>query len=231
MKIKSYIKFLVLISVLTFYSACKSYEIPYDKNLEGKTITMGFYVCELPAPYVSYNAGALVALAKAGLHSGDISKAYLEADLKEIFYEEFLKNGSTISPKIKISIKTPSEKEMIINQVEAAKQDDPKASEFIFGGVPEKLGKDYIFTIKVIEWGMAEGSFSAFSRISYVASIINMRTNVKIWQMRADKEVTYPLQLGYSTQKDPSKVKSNLHDCVVGIVQDVSANMNSVQKK
>ncbi|HNX22627.1 MAG TPA: hypothetical protein PKG60_01170 [Spirochaetota bacterium] len=231
MTVKPYIKLFLITAVLTFYTACKSYEIPYDSSLDSKTISTGFYVNELPAPYVSYNAGGLVALAKAGLHSGDISKAYIDADLRGIIYEEFTKNGNTISPKIKTFLKSPADKEIVINQVEPAKQTDPKVSEFIFEGVPEKLGKEYIFILKVLDYGMREGSFSVFSRITYVASIINMNTNTKIWQIKADKEVTYPLELGYSSQKDPLKVRSNLRDCVAGIIRDVSAKINSVQKK
>jgi hypothetical protein len=233
MTIKSSLKLLLIFSVLTFYTACKSYEITYDKNLEGKTINTGFYVSELPAPNVTYNGGGVAALIKSGLYSEDISKAYSEANLKDIFYEEFLKNGSSISPKIKTSIKNSAEKEIVINQIEASKQKDPKESEFIFEGVPEKLGKDYIFTIKVIDYGMGEGSFSIFSTITYVASIIDMKNNIKIWQMKSEKGSSYPMELAlaYSTQKDPVKVKSSLRDCVAGIIQDVSANINSLQKK
>ena len=231
MKYKSLIKLFLLVSVLAFYTACKSYEIPYDRSLEGKTISTGLYISEPPVPDVTYNAGVIIALAKAGLHSGDITKAYVDANIKEIFYEEFLKNGSTISPKINTSIKNPAEKELVTKQVLVSEQNDPKVSEFIFEGVPEKLGKDYIFTIKVLQYGMGEGSFSVFSKITYVASIINIKSNTKIWQMKSDKESSFSIGLGYSTQKDASKVRSNLRDCVGGIIQDVSVNINSLQKK
>jgi len=229
MSVKSCIKLLMIVLIFSFYTACKSYEIPYDRNLEGKTISTGLYVCEPPIPDVTYNAGVIIALAKAGLHSGDISKAYVDADIKEIFYEEFFKNGSTISPKINTSMKNPAEKELVAKQIVVTEQSDPKLSEFIFEGVPEKLGKDYIFIIKVLQYGMGEGSFSVYSRITYVASIINIKSNTKIWQMQSDKESSFPIELGYSTQKDVSKVRSNLRDCVAGIIKDVSVNLNNVK--
>ncbi len=220
----------LLFSVLLLQIACKSYTIPYDQNLNGKIISTGLYVCETGTPSAQFSGPALQLIGKAAIHSSSIIKAYTNAKLRDIFYEELQKNGGSISPKMKIIIQNASEREIIIPEIANIARSEPKKSEFDFQGIPEKIGKDYIFIIKVLDYGFVEGSFSISSKIDYVASIIDMKNNVKVWQEKGSKESRYPFMSGFSEAKDTVKVESNLRDCVIGIIQDISAYINNNTK-
>ena len=226
---KRYFAIMFFLAAVAFHVSCKSYTIPYDQNFEGNTINAGLYVFKTPSPSIQYSGGAVVMLGKAAIHSGDIEKGYTDADLRSIFYEELQKNGSSISPKVTVRMKNVSEKDIAIMEAESKQKDDPKNCELIFDGVPEKLGKDYLFTIKVLSYGFYEGNFSTSSRIEYVASISDMKNNVKIWQMKSSRESKYPIFSSFSAAKDPVIAGSNLRDCVIGILQDISKDINKVK--
>lgn len=122
--------FVVLTICLSLlFSACKSYDIPYDQKLEGKTVSAGLYIFDAPLPSVQFAGSAFVMLAKAAIHSSDIKKAYIEADLREIFYEELQKNGVNVSQRVKISMKNPVEKSIVFEEADKVKRDDPKNCE------------------------------------------------------------------------------------------------------
>lgn len=223
--------FVVLTICLSLlFSACKSYDIPYDQKLEGKTVSAGLYIFDAPLPSVQFAGSAFVMLAKAAIHSSDIKKAYIEADLREIFYEELQKNGVNVSQRVKISMKNPVEKSIVFEEADKVKRDDPKNCELVFDGIPEKLGRDYLFTIKILNYGFSEGSYSISSNIEYVASISDMRNNVKIWQLKSSKTADYPMFSSFGEAKNPASVKVNLRDCVIGILQEISADLNKPAK-
>ncbi len=225
-----FISVALTICLTVLFSACKSYNIPYDEKLEGKTVSAGPYIFKTPEPSVQFAGSAFVMLAKAAIHSSDIEKAYTEADLREIFYEELQKNGVNVSRKVKISMNNPGEKNIVFQEADKAGSEDPKNCEFVFEGIPEKLGKDYLFTIKVLNFGFSEGSFSISSKIEYVASISDMRNNIKIWQFKSSKTADYPMLSSFGEAKNPASVKVNLRDCVIGILQDISADLNKSSK-
>ncbi len=216
---------------MAFQISCKSYSIPFDQKLEGKTVNAGLYVFKTPSPSIHYSGSGFIILGKMGIHSSAIEKAYIDADLRSIFYEELQKNGSSISPKVAVRMKNVSEKDMVIGEVENTQKKDPRNCDLVFDGVPEKMGKDYLFTINILDYGFCEGSYSVSSKIEYVASISDMKNNVKIWQMRSSRESRYPIFSSFNVAKDPASVGSSLHDCVIGIIQDISIDINNVKKK
>ena len=107
---------------------------------------------------------------------------------------------------------------------------DPKACEFVFDNIPQQIRKDYLLAIKVVDYGFLEGSFSINSRIEYIASIIDMKNNKKIWQMKNKNESSYPIMSGFSTAKSSSNVRENLRDCVAGVIQQISSDINKSVK-
>jgi len=224
------IKLIILISLIAILTSCKSYEIPYDKNISSSQIATGIYVTETPAPSASFTGGALIIIGKIALHEKEIVAAYAETNLRDIFYQELTKNGQNISPKLIASIKTPEEKNMVITEIPGASDKDPKANEFVFEEIPQKIGKDYMLIMKVTDYGFSEGGFSINSKIGYVASITDMRNNTKIWQMRSTNESSYPMMSSFSVAKNPDSVRENLRDCVVGVVQQISKDINKKVK-
>ena len=224
------IKFIAVICLIALLSSCKSYDIPYDKNLSSSKIDAGIYVTEAPAPSVNFKGGALIIIGKIALHEKDIKTAYSETDIREIFYQELTKNGSNISPKFVASISTADDKKIILSEMPEISEKDPKACEFVFDDIPHQIGKDYLLVIKVIDYGFLEGSFSVNSRIHYIASIIDMKNNKKVWQMRNKNEASYPILSGFSTAKNSSNVRENLRDCVAGVIQQIAQDINKTVK-
>ena len=230
-KVKKFYSIIFSLAVIAFQISCKSYTIPYDQKFEGRTIETGIYVFKMPSPFVQYSGSGLMMLGKGAIHSSAIEKAYMDADLRSIFYDELQKNGRAISPKIAVSMKKTTEKDIEIRNTESTQSNDPKRCDLVFEGIPEKLGKDYLFTIKVLNYGFYEGSYSISSKIEYVASISDMKNNVKIWQMKSYRESKYPIFSSFSVAKDPVSTGSSLRDCVIGVIQDISKDINKIQKK
>lgn len=218
-------KFLILIPILfTIFitSSCKSYSIPYDKTLESSTINTGLYIDSIPPVEVKFNG-----FAKYLIHGSAVESAFNSNNLKDIMFEEIKKNGSKISSKVNITVKDNTEKDIILTKVENHEKLDTKQCEYIFKDIPSKLGKDFIMTISIKRWGFFEKSFSCCVFIDCVVSIIDMKNSKKIWQEHLRSEASFPVfSMGYSDAKDPKTVSSLLRDCSIGIIQNISTEIN-----
>lgn len=217
---------LPILLITSLIISCKSYTVPYDTALNNKTINTGLYVDTLPPVQINFNA-----ILKYPIHGSAIEKAFNESDLRTIIYEEFKKNGEAISPKFKIASKENSDAALIIPKVKNAEKLDPKKCEYDFNTTAPMPGKDYIFTVKVENWGFSEGGFSIQGYVNLVAAIHDVKNSKKVWQMEIGREASFPaLSLGYSDAKNPEVVRKILRDCVIGNIQAISANINGASK-
>lgn len=217
----SIFKVALFIMISLVVAGCKSYTIPFDPSLAGKKTTTGLYVPDLPPVYINFEG-----LIKYPIHGSAVEKAFMEANLKEIIFEEFKRHGQDLSSKVSVVINESVDKSIQLTPVENAGKLEPKDCEFVFTDIPKQIGKDYLMIIKIHQYGFNEGGFNNYATLTYIASINDMKNNRKVWQLKGKKSASFPLlQIGYAPAKNPEKVRDNLRDCVNGMLRDIMKDL------